>query len=192
MAEFQSEGGLISIVITNHDSLLAASVANTYAKELQDYKTLLSVELSESLDFLNARIDSAENYLKKTEKSLLEFKRSYRGRLDQLDLIDQLRTEYSWRQMLLDSRVKVYNSLLSQREELRYEHHREMPRFEILNLAKAEDVVEVGWSLPGRAAIGAGIGFVLSIFSAFVVEYFARSKASGRLQQLSKAYRGVR
>ena len=190
---FQGEGGLVTIVITCRDSLVAASLANVFIDELRDYYNHLSrSELMEDLKFLNARIDSAGADLRESQRSLLDFKRQQRERLDQLDLIDELRTEYAWRQMLLNSRSQVYSSLLSQRESLRYEHHLEATRFEVLYPARTGAVVEVGWTGAGRTGVGTAVGCVVGLFLAFLAEYFAKNKASGRLERLSHAYRGER
>ncbi len=173
----QAEGGLISIAVTDKDSLVAAGMSNAYVYALTHYfKKEKQIKADEELDYIDSRLLEVERWLREAEDSLLTFRARNRGRLDTERYLE-------WRQRRVSSWENVYNNLLSRQEAIRIEAQRGRPDFRVLSYASAEDAERAGPSLRKRLMLGTGVGVLVALLAAFVVDYGSRVRSDGRLRQ---------
>jgi len=110
--------------------------------------------------------------------------------LNDVDLIDDLAREYSWKSRLVNTRDGLYKSLLHEMEMVQLKSRRRGPEFEVLNFAQAEDVKTIELSTKTRAGYGGGVGLVVGLFSAFFAEFVRRTRRSGEFDRIVRAYKG--
>lgn len=182
--------GLVSIAVTDADSVAAAGIANAYVYGLKHYFVEeRQRRADEEVRYIDNRLLEVEVKLRAAEDSLLAFRAEHRGRLDTEQYL-MLQRELGWRQRRVSSWESVYNSLLSRQESIRIQAQRGTPEFEVISFASAEDAVKEGWSLRTRLILGIGAGAVLGIFLAFGAESVRRMGSTDNRKTLARAYRG--
>ena len=182
---------MLTLTATMGDPLVATATANAFLEELIRYYTEFGqAGIRRDIEFLDARLLTLEQELKEAEDSLLVFKRRHRGRLNQLDIIDDLELEYTWKQRLVSTRAGLYGSLLKQRELTRLQVGRGQLEFEVINLASAVEVPNPRLSMTSVMGMGVGVGLLIGILCAFLVDFFSLQRRSGNLERLARAYRG--
>lgn len=187
----QNDDGIVRVLGELRDSLVVAAAVGALLDELIRFHTELKQEDDDKdLNFLNARLRDIEQDFRVAQDSLMTFKRTNRSRVNDLDLIDELESEYTWRQRLVDARAGLYESLLNQREQMRLGSFRNRPEFEVLSFEISEKVQPTRTNLKSDVVVGAGVGFIIGIFLAFVVDFIDRCRRAGQLDQIVRAYRG--
>jgi uncharacterized protein involved in exopolysaccharide biosynthesis len=171
--------GLVSIAVTDKDSVYAAGIANAYVDALKHYFLRERARRAEDeLKYIDSRLFEVEGKLRSAEDSFLTFRAENLGHLDTERFLE-LQRELSWRQRRVTSWENVYNSLLARQEAIRIEAQRRDPKFEVLSYAS---VVSERTGIGTRVVLGLVSGLVLSIFAAFSADFFIRLKADGRLR----------
>ena len=177
----QDESGVITITVSQRDSILAAAIANAYVDELQLFYThSLQRKAQEDLDFIKDRLAQVERELNVAEDSLLFF-------MDRNVIIPEnssLAVRVSRLQRLVDVRSSVYNNLVNEYEMNRIKSQREAPSFEVLSRARSIDAVSQ--SPKSWVILSVAVGLLFSVFLAFILEYIQKTRKSGRLDPIVK------
>jgi uncharacterized protein involved in exopolysaccharide biosynthesis len=182
---------MLTLTATMGDPLVATATANAFLEELIRYYTEIGqAGIRRDIEFLDARLLTLEQELKEAEDSLLVFKRRHRGRLNQLDIIDDLELEYTWKQRLVSTRAKLYGSLLNEREMSRLQVGRSQLEFEVINLARVKNVTQIRQSMTSLVGMGVGVGLLIGLLLVFLAEFLSLQRRSGNLERLARAYRG--
>lgn len=191
IVEWESnEAGVVTFTATHRDSLLAVGLANAYMMALvRSYSDVQERRITETLRYIESQLASVEKGLRVLQDSLLSFRSRHRVLPKDEIEFERVRSELEWLQDKVDARTDAYRGLLNRREELELLRERAAPRFEILSRATLEQVRLTGLAPRQRALIAAGIGFVLGVLIGFTVEFFARNKASGRMESVLKELR---
>jgi len=156
IAEFKdSNGGIISISVTNQSDSLAAGVANAYLdafisyyrdEQVEDLKRELaftdsrlaeieaevrSMEdslFAQELEFVDRRTAELQGEMESAEDALYNFKRQHQILPDDSIELEKLSRRLSRLQLLVDQRTALHTNLLSQREQIRLKHaHLKLP-----------------------------------------------------------------
>lgn len=173
----QHPSGVLSIAVTLAEPEVAAAIANGYVEELILYYTDRQQEQTEKdLDFIHSRVEAMESELRKAEDALAAFQRS---NVSARDPRTALRLAQLQREVQLKARL--YSTLMEQYELKRIQVRRDIQGFQVLNSAKPSEIAPTG--IRKRVVlVGASSGFFISVFLAFLLEYFARQRQCGRLE----------
>lgn len=178
-------GGLLTIAVTDLDSVYAAGIANAYVDVLRQFFLRERARTTqEKLDYIEGRLSKVEAELRAAEDSLLTFQLAYKGQPEFENYLE-LRRELRWRERRVASWENVYNSLLSRQEAVRMEEARRgLPEFRILGYATSTEPMFIwGRKFATRFGLGLSAGLILAILGANLLDLWTRIKGDGRLRR---------
>ena len=184
VTEFDSErSGVVTISATTRSPKLSAQIANEYVSQLRLYNQRTHRALVDSqLVFMSGRLNEIRGQLDSLHQELVAFQR--RNRDVEPQKISPRATdaalEYQRRLNEIEIHSDLYSTVLNQHEIARVEAKKKMTDFEILALAEPAEFGEKT-SLRMAGLFSILVGLVVSAVAAFVVEYLARHRASGRM-----------
>ena len=175
----QDASGVITIAVTLEDPAMAVAAANAYVGELIIFYTQKQQEqVTEDLAFIKARMKTVETELMAAEDALVVFRRANVAIQD-----PALSIKLSHIQRQVNLKASLYSTLANQYELARLQARREAPQFEVLGEASAPGIHGVS-DRRRTVLLSAVVGLFVSVFLAFVLEYFERNRQSGLMEPI--------
>ena len=174
----QDASGVLTIAVTLRNPTMAASIANAYVEELTAYYTDKQQEQAQNdIDFIESRLKTLEAELRAAEDSLVAFHRANVSIGD-----PEISLQLSHLQHQVNLKLRLYTTVAERHELARIEAWKEMQAFKVLNYARSVGIAPV--ASHRRTVLSAAVGLVVSVFLAFILEYVARTRQSGRMEPI--------
>lgn len=189
MAGFVSDrSGVIAIVVETRSPELSAAVANQYVEQLILYNQEKQQAYTRSqLTFIEKRMAELQDELAGAEEALADFQNRNSLTLDggAFFLTPEQAVEHSRLKRAVETRSSLLSTVMNQYEVVRVEAKKEVSGIEVLNYAEPP---ELGSGLGKKKAvmISSAVGFFVTVFLAFLLEYIERNRQSGRLEPIVK------
>ena len=188
-AEFTSQGGILTIAVETRSPELSEAVANEYVAQLMEYnQEKLKDRIKDQLRFIEERKTEVQDSLAAVEERLIDFRMRNRFLESEAGtgyLTPEQSIAYSRLQREVQIRSSLLSTVLNQYEIAQVEAKKEIPGIEVLNYAERP---EFGEKLGAKKAVtlSSAVGLFVSVFLAFLLEYFERNRQSGRLDPIVK------
>ena len=175
----QNASGVLTISVTLENPTMAVSIANAYVEELTAYYTDKQQEQAQNdIDFIESRLKTLEAELRAAEDSLVAFHRANVSIGD-----PEISLQLSHLQSQVNLKLRLYTMVAERYELARQEVLKEAQTFKVLNYAQLAHIAPV-IATRKRSLLGAAVGLVVSVFLAFILEYFTRIRRSGRMEPI--------